>query len=159
VSQYGGSPISRRYYDKLVQGVILMADKGIGMDGIIIKWSVYIRYTGTLILQVWRPQSSSDNFILVGQVTKKFTKTGSQYLAGSEVGNILVKRGDILGFQYPGKSPIFFSGGKCGSVPQIYMRKAGLFKVGSRTIIPKLTCCSPCRTYSVQVQVARTGKQ
>jgi hypothetical protein len=160
LESYGFEPIKRRYYDKLWQGVILMADKGIGMNGIIKKWSVYlqIKSSSTLTLQVWRQQSFSDIFQLVGQVTKKFTRAGPQYLSGAEAGNIKVKRGDILGFQYAGNSPIYFDGGKCGLVPQIYMKKAGVFKVGYRTKIPKLTSSSPCRKYSIQVEIASTGK-
>ena len=90
---------------------------------------------------------SGHKYTIVGQTEAKVIRTGSN----SVYANIAVKKGDFLGFFFPGASIIPFDGHECTSQRSYYVQKPSRSSVKpgkSFTFKQKERGWNPCRKYS-----------
>ena len=81
----------------------------ITVNGNITVWSAYIKILAPLTFQVWRPNRKW--FTLIGETVYDQEANGSITFNVNDP--ISVRKGDIIGFKFPGRSVIPFNGTQC----------------------------------------------
>ena len=100
--------------------------------------------------QVFR-RSSGSRYTLIGQ-TKASARSGTNTVAA----NIAIKKGDYLGFYFPGSSIIPFDGHECTTQRSYYVQRPSVRVGSSYTFRQKERGWNPCRKYS-QIAVIAAG--
>merc|ERR1712055_558732 len=129
--------------------------RSISHSGTIKQWKFYARRTGQIYLQVFRKYSGC-YYKIIGQTIVNVRRTGSNTVNA----NIAVKKGDYLGFYFPGSSIIPFDGHECTSQRTYYVRSPSKSSIQVNRYFyfrQKQYGWKPCRKYSQTAVIAVSG--